>query len=107
MRIGNFIDDDLKLRLENPTQYYLEHIDDNQIMMELAMEDLDLYLHVLRLEFIHKMSNHEPISNCPECRSVIITDEWGEEYCSNCGLITRTYYDYVAGQHINLPFGLK
>ena len=107
MHIENFIDDTLKAKLVNPTKYYLEHVDDDAIMMELAREDLELYAHVLRLDFINKMSNHEPIYQCPECRSNIITDESGEEYCSTCGLVTRTYYKYVAGQCISLPFGLK
>lgn len=103
----NFSDDDLQLKLENPTKYYLENIDDAEIMNELKWEDPDLYLHILRLNFINKITDHEPIYRCPECRSNIITDEWGEEYCSNCGLVTRTHYQYVAGQSIVLPFGLK
>ena len=105
--LENYIDDDLQLLLENPTKYYLDHIDDIEIMMELARDDLDLYIHVTRLDFIRKMSNHEKIYHCPECHSNIIKDEWGEEYCETCGLVTRTHYNYTAGQKISLPFGLK
>lgn len=105
--LENFLDDDLQLRLENPTKYYLDHINDEQVMIELVLEDPYLYQHVMRLDFINKMSNHENIHQCPECRSNIITDEFGEEYCETCGLITRTHIPYVAGQRINLPFGLK
>lgn len=103
----NFSDEDLQLKLENPIQYYLKYIDDEEIMAELNWSDPELYHRVMRLDFINKMSNNEPIYRCPECRSNIITDTWGEEYCSNCGLVTRTYYNYVAGKPIKLPFGLK
>ena len=105
--LGNYIDDALLLRLENPTQYYLNHIDDEKIMHELLEDDPYLYMHILRLNFINQMSNHDPIYRCPECRSNIVTDESGEEYCESCGLITRTSYDYVAGQKVSLPYGRK
>ena len=101
------ISDDDKLKLEDPIKYYLEHIHDEDIMNELKWEDPELYNHIIRLNFIHLMSNHEQIYICPECHKNIITDEWGEEYCSNCGLVTRTYYDYVAGLRLELPFGRK
>ena len=105
--MGNYIDDNLKLRLENPTKYYLNHIHDEEIMIELIREDPYLFQHVIRLDFINKISNHDNIHQCPECRGSIIKDESGEEYCETCGLVTRTHIAYVAGQRISLPFGLK
>lgn len=105
--MGNYIDDDLKLRLENPTKYYLNHIHDEEIMIELIREDPYLFQHVIRLDFINKISNHDNIHQCRECRGSIIKDESGEEYCEKCGLVTRTHIAYVAGQRISLPFGLK
>lgn len=102
----NQISDD-KLKIENPLQYYLDNINDNDIMTELAWEDPELYQHVQRIYFIHKMQNHEPIYKCPECRGEIITDEWGEEYCETCGQVTRTQFRYVAGHKIKLAYGLK
>ena len=105
--LENYIDDDLQQRLVNPIKYYLNHIDDKEIMIELARDDPYLYQHVKRLDFIDKIGSHEKLYQCPECRSSIITDEWGEEYCETCGLVTRSHYNYVAGQKINLPYGLK
>ena len=107
MLFGNFIDEDLKQKLENPTQYYLDHIHDEKIMLELAGGDIEYYQYILRLDFIDKMSNHEHIYQCPECQGNIITDIWGEEYCEKCGLVTRTHYPYVASQRITLDYGLK
>ena len=103
----NISDDDLQLKLENPTKYYLKHYDDEEIMAQLLWDDPELYHHIQRLHYIHEISNHERIFSCPECRTNIITDEKGEEFCVNDGLVTRTHYDYVAGQKIYLPFGLK
>ena len=105
--LGNFIDDDLKLRLENPTKYYLNHIHDEQVMIELILEDPYLFQRVRRLHFINQFRNHDNVYQCPECRGSIIKDESGEEYCETCGLVTRTHIAYVAGQRISLPFGLK
>ena len=103
----NIRDDDAQLKLENPTKYYLKNIDDPEIMGELKWEDPYFYEYILRLHFIQKMQNHQNIYRCPECRGNIITDESGEEYCNDCGLITRTHYPYVAGQRIIVDYGLK
>ena len=67
----------------------------------------DVYIIIKRKKYISECVNHEPIHICPECGGNIISDEWGEEYCNTCGLVTRSYYDHVAGQPIILPFGLK
>lgn len=102
---SNVNDDTLKL--ENPIKYYLKNFDDEEIMAELRWEDPELYQKILRIVEIDGMKNKQQIYRCPECEKNIITDEWGEEYCSNCGLVTRAHYPYVAGQRINLVFGLK
>ena len=102
----------------DPTQrsieFYLEHYDDKEIMFELWLYDpifylrvKDAYPHWKRVKYIKLCKNHEPIYNCPECGAEITTDEWGEEYCSICGLITRTHYNYVAGLQFEVPFGIK
>lgn len=102
--------DDNTLKTENPISYYLQNFKDEEVqkeLSELAWTDHDLYQRILRLHFIYEMSNHEHINTCPECHSIIITDEWGEEYCSNCGIVTRSFYQYVAGQKIKLHYGCK
>lgn len=104
---NNQLSDDDKLKMENPLQYYLEHIHDKKIMAELAWDDPEFFQHVHRIYFIQQIQNHEPIYKCPECRGKVITDEWGEEYCETCGLVTRTQFPYVAGHKIRLPYGLK
>lgn len=98
---------DDRLKLEDPITYYLEHIDDYEIMGELRWEDPELYTLIFRLNYIKSLANKEPIYRCPICRGNIITDTWGEEYCSVCGLVTRTSYPYVAGQKIHLDYGVK
>ena len=93
--------------MENPTKYYLQHFYDQEIMDHLKWVDPYQYLDVIRLHFIKQMTNHENINTCPECKGNIITDEWGEEYCEECGLVTRTHYPYIAGQKITLDYGIK
>lgn len=100
------IDDDLKV--ENPILYYLKNIDDPEIMEELRWEDPGFYEYILRLNYIQSLTNKEPIYKCPLCNHSIITDiDSGEEYCSVCGLVTRTHYPYVAGQRLHLDYGVK
>ena len=45
---------------------------------------------------------------CPECqtRTIILDDEKCEEYCTQCGTITRAASRYVAGKQVNLAYGL-
>ena len=101
-------DENLQLKLEDPIEYYLKNIEDPEIMAELRWEDPYFYDYLLRLHFINEMQNHENIYRCPECRGNIITDiDSGEEYCTCCGLVTRTHYPYVAGQRLMLDYGLK
>ena len=93
--------------MEDPIKYYLENIDDSEIMNELRWEDPYLYIQILRLHYIDSLQNKENIYQCPICRGEIITDNLGEEYCCVCGLVTRTPYPYVAGQKIHVDYGLK
>lgn len=45
---------------------------------------------------------------CPECktRTIILDEEKCEEYCIICGTITRASSRYVAGNKIDLAYGL-
>lgn len=45
---------------------------------------------------------------CPECRTrtIILDKEKCEEYCTECGTITRAASRYVAGTQIELTYGL-
>lgn len=99
--------DEDQLKLENPTKYYLKNFKNHEIMDELKWEDPYLYDTIIRLHYIKQMQNPDNIYMCPECRGNIITDESGEEYCKNCGLVTRTHYPYVAGQRFIVDYGLK
>lgn len=106
-RLENYIDKNLQLQLLNPTKYYLNHIDDEEIMLELARDDPYLFQHVIRQDYIQKISSHERLYQCPECQSNIVQDEWGEQYCPNCGVVTRSHSRYVAGFKHELSYGLK
>lgn len=100
-------DTDEELKENNPIKYYLKHIGNQKVMAELKRTDKDLYDKVQRLDYILSFANKEPIWKCPECKEHINIDEWGEEYCPECGLITRTHYKYNAGIQIRLPYGIK
>ena len=45
---------------------------------------------------------------CPECgtRTIVLDNEKCEEYCTQCGYITRAASRYIAGEKICLPYGL-
>jgi ribosomal protein S27AE len=45
---------------------------------------------------------------CPECgtRTITLDEDKCEEYCTRCGYVTRAASRYVAGEKINLPYGL-
>ena len=45
---------------------------------------------------------------CPECgtRTITLDQDKCEEYCTQCGYITRAATRYVAGNKIDLPYGL-
>ena len=45
---------------------------------------------------------------CPECgtRTIILEEQKCEEYCIICGSITRAASRYVAGNKIDLAYGL-
>lgn len=51
---------------------------------------------------------YENIEKCPECETLTIklSEDKSYEYCTQCGLITRASNDYVAGQRIDLPYGI-
>lgn len=101
------ISDDIKLKYEDPVTYYLKHFHDQEIMGELRWIDPYLYFQIYRIHFIQQLKDKTLTSKCPDCGDEIIQDEWGEEYCNSCGLVTRSTYDYVAGFKIYLPYGLK
>lgn len=96
-----------KLYEENPIRYYLKHIGNQKIMGELKRTDRELFDKVHRIHYIRSFSNKDPIWKCPECGQDIELDEWGEEYCSKCGLVTRSHTNYNAGIQIYLPYGIK
>lgn len=45
---------------------------------------------------------------CPYCgtHTIILDEEKCEEYCTTCGVITRAASRYVAGNKVDLPYGL-
>ena len=100
-------DEDEKLKNENPIAYYLKHINDKKIMEELRWQNRELYNKVHRIHYILSFKTNEPLRKCPDCGGKITSNEWGEEYCPKCGLITRNSYKYTAGIIYKLPYGLK
>lgn len=57
-----------------------------------------------RIRYIRKMQSFMPLS-CPECSAELAADE-DHYYCTKCGLVVTASIRYVAGQKIDLPFGL-
>ena len=49
MKNVNLKSDDEKLKEENPIKYYLKHYGDQKIMMELRLENRELYDKIHRL----------------------------------------------------------
>ena len=98
--------DDTELTFPDLIKYYLENYD-KEIIDTLRWEDPYLYETIVRLHYISQLKNKHNLHKCPECRGTISSDEQGEEFCTDCGLVTRTFYLYVAGQKITLPYGLK
>lgn len=104
---GKINEDDPQLKLEHPLKYYLENIGNIKVMNELRQENLELYNKIQRISYIKSFQTREKLYLCPECHTSIVEDEWGEQYCPSCGLVTRSHYDYVAGLKFKLPYGLK
>ena len=44
---------------------------------------------------------------CPECNSTKIISTQKEDYCSECGLVLTTYYEYTGGVRVEYPLGFK
>ena len=44
---------------------------------------------------------------CPECNSTKIINTQKEDYCSKCGLVLITYYEYSGGVRVEYPLGFK
>ena len=58
-----------------------------------------------RISYIRKMHAKIP-TECPECTTPLLVDD-ETIYCPGCGLVTQTSTQYVAGQQIVLPHGLR
>lgn len=99
--------DNEKLKEENPIKYYLQHTGDKKVMKKLRWDNPKLYRAVQRAVYLKQLQSKEPLHRCPKCGDTITCDEWGEEYCPRCGVITRNNYPYTAGVKHDLPYGLK
>lgn len=64
-------------------------------------------IHGLTLDDSDIIINDDP-EICPECgtRTITLDEDKCEEYCTRCGYVTRAASRYVAGEKINLPYGL-
>lgn len=62
-----------------------------------------------RKYYIDSFLNHDSLRYCPECHHEIEynTEDEDEAYCTYCGLVTSASIRYVAGQKIDLPYGLR
>ena len=76
---------------------------------KMIQEQNKKWLHP-RTHYIDTFLNHESLKYCPECNGEIeysSTDDEDEAYCTKCGLVTSASIRYVAGQKIDLPYGLR
>lgn len=94
---------------QNLLEYYLDNLDNEEIMEELRWENPSLFRKIQRIHYIDSLRSKEPTGKCPECKSktIIVDNDTCEEYCENCGLVTRNNYPYVAGIQHELYWGLK
>ena len=62
-----------------------------------------------RRYYLNSFLNHESLANCPECGGEIkySSEDEDEAYCTDCGLVTSASTAYVAGVHIDLPYGIR
>ena len=62
-----------------------------------------------RRYYINSFLNHESLKYCPECGAEVeySSEDEDEAYCTHCGLITSASSQYVAGQKIYLPYGIR
>jgi len=62
-----------------------------------------------RRYYIQSFLNHESLAYCPECQGEIeySSEDEDEAYCTQCGLVTSASIRYVAGQKIDLPYGIR
>lgn len=44
---------------------------------------------------------------CPNCKSHNFKEYEDETICMDCGLVLSSTITYVAGIHINLPWGIR
>ena len=108
MKNEKWLDDITGADLQKNFEYYLQNIDNQEIMDQLKWENPRLYDIVHRIDYILSFSNKQPIGKCPECGAEIIVDKDAcEEYCRECGLVTRNSYPYVASQKYDLPYGIR
>ena len=59
--------------------------------------------------FINSFLNHTSLKHCPECGGEVeySSEDEDEAYCTECGLITSASIQYVAGNKIDLPYGIR
>ena len=62
-----------------------------------------------RRYYINSFLNHESLRYCPECGGEIeySSEDEDEASCTGCGLVTSASISYVAGQKIDLPYGIR
>lgn len=76
---------------------------------KMIQEQNHKWLHP-RTHYIDTFLNHKSLKYCPECNGEIEytnPDDQDEAYCTKCGLVTSASIRYVAGQKIDLPYGLR
>lgn len=62
-----------------------------------------------RKYYLNSFLNHESLRYCPECGGEVeySSEDEDEAYCTECGLITSASIRYVAGNKIDLPYGIR
>ena len=62
-----------------------------------------------RKYYLNSFLNHESLRYCPECGGEVeySSEDEDEAYCTRCGLVTSASIRYVAGNKIDLPYGIR
>lgn len=58
-----------------------------------------------RIHYLKSIQAHTP-KTCPFCAHTLTNDNQ-QTYCPQCGLVCQDSTQYVAGEKICLPYGLK